>query len=471
MAIVGIIVLIAGQAFSDSTKFRVRTQNMLKATQEAENIASIFKSDVIQMGAKSAQEDGTSEKGDEYGDKFSAIYDSVYMDPYNPVLENVDLSSFLISSSSNFIFRRVRYDADGAYKAVEEVHWFVENEGKNSVYKVLKRACRTVDGVADDDGICPADKTRDEAAAEAVEIARGVVEFRVFAPEPIAASEEQIFPTSGNTFRLIPRTEEEHYFNFSSVGSDGNPNSTGEEIVLTQFYTNYDNAHGKLKTEHSNMNQAFAVNPEDPDAGDWKWKDYCENRGLIPLEKNNTYEISFEVPFTSISNEFEIQPFVPGEDHMSVGFRGKISGEVPTIKKDDKRIPIVEDFLFFPPYSSKGSGKRYMRFTVPADVDTVCLAFTFACYSPKASQATLKISNLKIKKIPGLNYSFDKANPGAYDPEDHKNDKKNIKALMLRLRLGRGGSGKVNAATGKIENGETGEIEMVIPTPSNGPND
>ncbi|MBR2075781.1 MAG: type II secretion system protein, partial [Fibrobacter sp.] len=34
MAIMGIIVLVAGQAFSNSTKFRVRTQNMIRATQE-----------------------------------------------------------------------------------------------------------------------------------------------------------------------------------------------------------------------------------------------------------------------------------------------------------------------------------------------------------------------------------------------------------------------------------------------------
>lgn len=56
MGIVGIVVVIAGEAFSNSTKFRIRTDNMIKATQEAENIGMLFKEDVEQMGAKSSKE-------------------------------------------------------------------------------------------------------------------------------------------------------------------------------------------------------------------------------------------------------------------------------------------------------------------------------------------------------------------------------------------------------------------------------
>ena len=57
MAIVGIIVLIAGEAFSNSTKMRVRTDNMVRATQEAENVGMILKTDIEQLGAKSSKED------------------------------------------------------------------------------------------------------------------------------------------------------------------------------------------------------------------------------------------------------------------------------------------------------------------------------------------------------------------------------------------------------------------------------
>ena len=40
IAIVGIVVIVAGQAFSNSTKMRVRTQSMLKASEVAENVAT-----------------------------------------------------------------------------------------------------------------------------------------------------------------------------------------------------------------------------------------------------------------------------------------------------------------------------------------------------------------------------------------------------------------------------------------------
>ena len=456
IAIVGIVVIVAGQAFSNSTKFRVRTQNMIKATQDAENVAMLLKEDASQMGAKSAKEAGVADGGAEFGDKFSTIYENVYMDPNNSSSSLVDHSSFLISSSSGFsdlTFKRVRYE-NGAYKAIEEVHWFVVNH-------VLKRSCRTILGTADGDA-CPDKKTGAEADGLAVEIASNVTKFEIVAPTPKTAEEEQIFPSAGDAFRLIPRTGEEHFYNLKSVNDGGLENGDGDQITLTQFYTNYDNSEGKLKTEIDNKNQVIAVNVEDyPGSG---WKGFCQNRGLIPLEKDNTYEISFEIPFTSLvsSTEFETQPFVPGEDHMSVGFRGVTSGNIPTIKgKDNKTKVLIDDFLFYPPYTSTANRKRVMRFTVPQNMDTVCLAFTFACYSPLASQAQLKIKNLKIKKVAGANYEFDSAHP--YNPEDHKNDKKNIKALKLNLQIAYGGKNG--------QHGETGDVEMVIPIPSNGPSD
>ena len=459
IAIVGIVVLVAGQAFSNSTKFRVRTQNMLKATQEAENVAMLFKEDAAQMGAKSAKEAGTAALGAEFGDKFGAVHDSVYMDPNNTTDANKDHSSFLISSSSGFsdlIFRRVRYDDQGLLKAVEEVNWFVVNN-------TLKRSCRTIDGDADGDA-CPKGKTRDEAREAAVEVATHVSKFEIQAPTPTAAEEVQIFPTPGNVFRLIPRTGESHYYNLKSTNDSGEENGADNQITLTQFYTNYDNANGSLKSELDNKNQVFAANAEDADGSGWTWKTFCQNRGLISLEKDNTYEISFEIPFVSVasSSTFETQPFVPGEDHMSVGFRGMTSGDFATIKgKDNKTKVLIDDFLFYPPYSSTASTKRVMRFSVPENIDSVCLAFTFACYSPLAAQAKLKIKDLKVKKIAGQNYKFDDAHP--YNPESHKNDKKNIKALKLNLQIARGGKNG--------QHGETGDVEMVVPIPSNGPTD
>jgi hypothetical protein len=126
------------------------------------------------------------------------------------------------------------------------------------------------------------------------------------------------------------------------------------------------------------------------------------------------------------------------------------TGDFP--RKDG--VKLIDDFLFFPPLdASKGSGKRTMRFTVPQKIENVCLAFTFACYSPLVHQGRLKISYLKLKKVAGTNYVFD----NGYNPESHKNDKKNIKALKLTLKIER--------------NGEGGSSEVVVPIPSNGPTD
>ena len=460
MLIVGIIVVVAGQAFSNSTKFRVRTQNMLNATQEAENVATLFKADVAQMGAKSSKESGDATGGAEFGDKFSGVYSKVYMDPDNSSSSMADLSSFLISASggqSDLTFRRVRYDNNGAYKAVDEIRWFVDN-------KILYRVCYTVDGeeLKDGDGtdaifLCKAIKNKSEdPKTDAVEIATNINTFEVVAPKPVTTSEQQIFPTTGQNFRLIPRTDEDHFYDLSSENEGGDAKGFGTEITLSQFYTNYDNAQDKLKTELNNMNQVIAVNSTNPDAGGWKWKEFCQNRGRISLRKDHTYEIAFEIPFTSMSDKYDVQPFVPGEDHMSVGFRGMTYGG-NVVDASGKKM--IDDFLFFPPYNASGSGKRHMRFSVPVNMDTVCLAFTFACYSPKAAQAQLKIKNLTINEVAGVNYDFSTA----YNPEAHKSDKKNIKALKLKLQVARGGK------AGLV--GETGEIEMVVPTPSNGPKD
>lgn len=445
MAILGIIVIVAGRAFTDSTKFRVRTQNILRATQEVENVATLFKADVAQMGAKSSKEAGEAAGGSAFGDNFSAIYENVYMD-----MANNDSSSFRIDTTNNFsdlTFRRIRYGEDGHYKAVEEISWFVDlNENDSTA--VLKRSCRTIAGEADS-VICP---NRDVTAARdsAVEIS-GITSFEVLAPAPVTGAAVQLFPTPGNTFRLIPRTDGEDYFTINTENADHEEKGADSIITISGFHSNYDNAAGQLKADHNNMNQVYAVNSEDF-AG--SWKEFCQNRGQIPFQEGHTYEISFEVPFTNMSPDpnVPLQVFVPGEDHMSVGIRD-MNGNFLMNAAVDPPQKVIDDFLFFPPYNSDGSGLRRMRFTVPTDV-TGCVAFTFACYSPKASQATLKIKNLKVTEIPGLNYDFDQA----YDPEAHKADKQNIKALKLKLQITRGV-------------GETGFVEVVVPVPSNGPRD
>jgi len=87
MGIVGIVVIIAGEAFSNSTRFRIRTDNMVKANQDAENVATLIKEDVEQLGTKSA-------KG--AGNAFTKSGKRIYMDPENASADKKDSSSFRI---------------------------------------------------------------------------------------------------------------------------------------------------------------------------------------------------------------------------------------------------------------------------------------------------------------------------------------------------------------------------------------
>ena len=139
---------------------------------------------------------------------------------------------------------------------------------------------------------------------------------------------------------------------------------------------------------------------------------------------------------------------------MSVGFRSATDGSKPDG---------LEDFFFFPPtLPGASTGERSMRFTVANTIENVCLAFTFASYSPIVASGKIKLKDVALKKIPSSSYVFEENDAIAVA------DKKNVKALKLELRIGHGGK---KDADGADQPGETGEVEMVIPIPSNGPRD
>ena len=468
MAIMGIIVVVAGQAFSNSTKFRVRTQNMLKATQEAENVATLFKADVSQMGTKTSLETGAAANGADYGLKFytvcptstnadDCISNQIYRDPDNSTLENRDSSSFILENVSTGIdkltFFRTRYDGSGHYLGVEKVEWFVEGK---KLYRrcevIVKKTTYTVSSTDP----CYKDKSKDKP--DRVEIADGVEKFHIVAASPSEnVASVQVFPPCTSTpctekFKLIPRTGDDGFVTFLAV-----ENSEGTGTTLSQFFSNFSNTTngGELlnKTDWK-QNQAIAIKYETL-TGDASWNERCNSYGKISLEKDQEYEISFET--TKPTKTDKSLMFVPGEDHMSVGFRSAGTGDF--LKKDGKIL--VDDFMFFPPVNAAGSGTRSMRFTIASNVTDACLAFTFASFSPLVSQGNITIKNLKLKKIASSNYSFETA----FDASATSNfkEKKNVKALKLELQIARGGKNN--------KKGETGEVVMVVPIPSNGPRD
>ena len=450
MAIVGIVVVIAGEAFSNSTKMRVRTDNMIRATQEAENAGMMLKTDIGQLGAKSSKESGAAATGSVYGDNFGSVHTSVYMDPDNTDESKMDSSSFRITpdgSFSNLTFRRLRYDDDGYYAATEEVNWYVDDEG------TLKRTCKLIDKrsslTVDDSDPC----TDVGADVEPIIMAHQVTKFNVIPAAPGAKTDSvQVFPVNSNSFRMISRETESDYIRFTATNLLGDASSGGTGAIFSDFYSNYDNQNETIRsTPEQMMNQAFAIKDETVTETDWK--KLCTSYGRLSLKENQEYEISFEVTYPGLTSDRSLV-FVPGSDHMSVGFRNISNGKIP----ESNGVKLIDDFMFFPPVSSLGSGERKMRFHVSQDVNNVCMAFTFALYSPLVSQGTVTIKNLKLLKVASSDYKF---TTPAFDAEANKAEKKNVKALKLELQVSRGSKNG-----GK---GETGDVVIVIPIQSNGP--
>lgn len=439
IAIMGIIVIVAGQAFSNSTKFRVRNQSMIEANEVAGNIAALIKDDIAQMGAKSAIEDAVGGI-----DKFSAVYPEVYMDPDNASDDKKDSSSFTLATNS-LKFRRVRYDESGKYMSVEEVRWFLEGE-------VLKRSCWTVAKKA---GLtltttdpCVKDKASD---AIAVEIADGVTDFSVAPGKPmIANDDEQLFPPSdGTDFMLVPRFGETHY-NYLTISNEGS------KTTLTGFAQNFNKSENTVSDAYANpgeteINQLYVA--EYTGAASFSattWKEQCGKTTnkftLTPKTsskeaKATFYEISFTLGQPASGDKMSM--FAPGRDYLAVGFRDA----------EGNRPAELEDFIFYPPTGMAAAApKRTMRFSVSKEYKDLCIAFTFASYSPVTADGRLIIENFKFKELANVSYDF-----SGWNPETDIVEKKKVKAFKLSLHV--------------KKNGEEGQSEEVILTPANGPRD
>lgn len=432
IAIVGIVVIVAGQAFSNSTKMRVRTQSMLKASEVAENVAALMKDDLAQMGAKSSME---AHATDGSNDTFSGVNDTVYVDPRNATVESRDSSSFQFvpanpASNANleqFKMRRVRYSETGAYEAVEEVTWLLAHD-------TLKRQCVVVGGAGN--GSCaPKGTEGDDLIPYTVEMATGIDSFKVLPAIPNASeSDLQIFPPasgSGN-IRMVYRVGVANFLPLD-VGAGG------ESVSLTGFASNYNENSGEIPSVKS-LNEVYVFENSDLTGS---WKTLCENAANnVTFAPGTEYEISFNVSVPTDDDE-KAKMFVPKKDHLAVGFR--------TV--DGERFDEIPDFVFYPPsVNEANSAKRTMRFSVADSVKNACVAFTFSFFSPVASSGTLSIGNFRIKKVAGSTYKFDPTTTSVALA-----DKKNVKAFQLRLKIKRGG--------------ESGETILVIPTPSNGPHD
>ncbi|WP_298770279.1 type II secretion system protein [uncultured Fibrobacter sp.] len=453
MGILGIIVLVAGRAYSDSAKSRIRTGNMIEASREAENIATMFKDDVTSMGAKSSLENHAvgGSASNPLNDEFSAVYQNVYVDPVND-----DYSSFEFepetpnpdpdSSLEKFIFRRVRYGSDadnlGKYEGVEEVTWFLEDG-------VLKRTCRDVHTkTAARDSLCAPETTSEEDLPKfTVSITNGVKLFRVLPSIPSvsedvsgagAVNEFQMFPppSGSGEFRLSSRVG---VANLMPLGRIGEP---GTSVSLTGFAPNFDENSDDVPSVKK-YNEVYVSEKSDA-LGDWKTL-CAKSQNHFDFVPGQEYELSFGVSIPE-DDEENAKTFIPGKDHMAVGFRNA----------DGDKIDNLPDHIFYPPSVNQANGyKRTMRFSVPDTVKNACMAFTFSTFSPTAASGTVSISDLKLIKVASSMYKFDPTLTYV-----KKIDKKNVKAFQLRLKIKRGGQ--------DLKKGESGEATLVVPVPSNG---
>ena len=418
IALLGGIVLIAGQAFSDSTKMRVRTQSMLQANEIAGNTSTLLKEDFAQIGAKSSKE-ANSAKDSFYVD---AIHD-VFMHPDDGTEAKKDSSSFSIVNNhggtdlDSIAFRRIRYDDDGHFVAVEEVSWFVTGN-------TLKRGCKTITGTEDHD-LCPNDEPN------IVTIAEGITKFNIIAAEPGAKeSTSRILPSTNasvSEFRLVPRYGLDNLA-FLSIS----PTEGSSSVELSGFATNYDFNNQQVITDGKNANQVFLA---EKSGNSGNWQSLCK---VVALEENMEYEISFSMPYTEDGSRL----FRPGRDYMSVGFR---------YKNDATRPSEIRDFIFFPPTEAGASeGNRVFRFRSKSNIPGLCLAFTFASYSPSVASGKILLNNVVLKKVESANYTFS-------GNEIETTEKKNVKAMRVELSVG--------------INNETNALSIVIPVPSNGTKD
>ena len=407
IALLGVVVLIAGQAFKDSSLFRIRSQNMLKASESLGNISSLLREDLAQMGAKAWKLPNAEEfKVD--STVFMEISGSVILDSSSYVLEN---------NGTSLTFRRLDYLADGSANFVQEIRWWTDAD------KNLYRSCKTLKklGTSDPDLTCPTEEPYSILMAKGVSV--------TFVPgSRISESREKVCTgddcfissdgTSGSEFSFAMRTDLP-YFALSIINN-------GVSSTISGFQTNYQNEAAKYAS------QIFLIdgNPTNP-----KLARECKK---FKLKRNKTYALEFKMPVENSTAQVNyMRNFRPGYDHISVGFR-RVEGT------NFSEVPGLKDFSVYPTFGS-WQYPRYQEFTLSGDKDyDACLAFTFSLYSPDAHMGWLDISDIQLYERTSEGLDFANASPL----------KKNVKAFKVHLSI--------------EEKGESGTLEMIVQTPNNG---
>lgn len=419
IALVSIVVIVAGKAFSDSAIFRVRTQSMVATAQTANDVIAAFKEDLSQMGTKSWKTaSGTV-------DVFN-VDTSVYIDLNNPDTALADTSSYVLTRTGDGLdsiaFRKMEYSEGGAFLGVRQVSWYVRDS-------VLWRSCKTLSGTENDD--CK------KSGGNPVKMADKVERFSITPATPgvsTAASAELLFPSSSSRFRLIPRTASGDLY-----AAEVSPDTGGTSVTISSFITNYDTVNAKENLTGKSATELY-LSPAVAPGVSGTWNKDCKEFTFLPYE---TYAFEFNFEYSADN----MRLFQPGKDHFSIGLRGKSDGSKVNGTSG------VNDFMVYPPVTSMASTLRYGEFSVK-DTTKACFALTVAVYSPLTQRGTITLKKFKVSRKLDASYHFETDAGNTYNLEGSVQSKKNVKAFRLTV--------------GVLKRGEVGRATIVVPTPSNG---
>ncbi len=401
--LIGVIVVIAGQAFSNSTKFRIRTENMIQSTSTANSLSTLLSEDLSQMGTKTDLGEGAYHF-------FDQVYNELESDSSSYVLVQRDFHHDSIS------FKRVYNGTDGKALYLQQIDWYLEEEG------ALYRKCRTLAKLTEEDPLaeCPMVEGSGEDV-QPVLMAENISEFTLRPGRRLQdASDCETTDFEGGCFKLGS------VYSLASRSSSGiTPlallkDPTTQSIEIKGFYSNYE-----AGTDYYSQIYLLNGSVDNP-----VWGQCSE----FTFEPNVTYGVSFSLLVENdISNINYMRNFMAEYDHISVGFRTN-EGEI---------IEGIEDHMVYPAQGDVDT-ERYFEFSFPTKVTNACLVFTFAFYSKYAADGSLSISGLSV--FPRDESSYDFNSPGS--------DKRLHKAFKYRLVTNVGGESTV--------------IEKFVPTPNNG---
>lgn len=410
MGLIGIIVVIAGEAFSNSTKFRIRTEGMLKGHAEAQDVAGILREDLNQMGAKTSFEtDG------------AVVQSAAYID----AASETDKSSFSLSKDRDtIVFNKIVYDESGSAQYVQRVSWmFVPNKG-------LYRGCKTLWPSSADPAECHS------SDSDPVLMSNKVRSFKLWPGVRLEDGEsgrEDVFAL-GTSFTLAPRTvsTSSTYYLMPVL----TPNAEETSVDVRGLQTNDGNSGTRIASQLYLLEGGSSTLSTDA------WNS-CKT---FTFDAFSTYAVSMNISSSCrTSSPNYMCDFQAGVDHIGIGFR----------TPEGTLIPGINDFMTYPTQSISGAeAARYAEFSVPTRVDNACLAITIALYSPEVYKGNFSISNITIFKRNASEYVFDQSvGTAAYGASSSEN-KNEVKAFKLVMDVS--------------VNKEVSHVENIILTPNNG---